>query len=116
MDLTGRTLVRIAFWLAALSILVLSLLPPGTPLPSTGWDKSNHVLGFAILGFLGGLGYRRREPGVAAGLFAFGVLIEALQGLSGYRFAEWGDLLADAIGIAVGVLATLAVHALPARR
>ena len=115
--MTGRTVIRIAFWLAALNVLVLSLLPPGTPLPSTGWDKSNHVLGFAVLGMLGALGYRGQGLRVAAGLFAFGVLIEALQGLSGYRFAEWGDLLSDVIGIAVGILvAGFAARAVPALR
>lgn len=110
--MTGKTLVRVAFWLAASGVLVLSLLPVGTPLPSTGWDKSNHVLGFAVLGLLGSLAYRRQELKVAAGLFAFGVLIEVLQGLSGYRFAEWGDLLADAMGIAAGLLAARTVPVL----
>lgn len=115
--MTGKTVIRIAFWLAALSVLVLSLLPPSTPLPSTGWDKSNHVLGFAVLGLLGGLGYRGQGLRVAAGLFAFGVLIEVLQGLSGYRFAEWGDLFSDVIGIAVGILAAgFAARAIPALR
>lgn len=102
--MTGRTLVRAAFWLAALSVLALSLLPVSTPLPSTGWDKSNHVLGFAILAVLGNLGYRCQELRIAIGLFAFGALIELLQGLSGYRFAEWGDLLADVIGIVLGMV------------
>lgn len=115
--MTGRTLIRAAFWLAALSVLVLSLLPVSTPLPSTGWDKSNHVLGFAILAVLGSLGYRRRELRLAAGLFAFGVLIEALQWLSGYRFAEWADLLADVIGIVLGIcLARFAGRAVPRLR
>jgi LPXTG-motif cell wall-anchored protein len=115
--LTTRTLVRAAFWLATLSVLVLSLLPTSTPLPSTGWDKSNHVLGFAVLAMLGSLAYRRQEFRVAVGLFAFGVLIEVLQAFSGYRFAEWGDLLSDVIGIGVGIIATwLAGRTLPMLR
>ena len=103
--MTSKTLIRAAFWLAMLSVLVLSLLPVDTPLPTTGWDKTNHVLGFAILSLLAGLGYRNREPGAAVGLLAYGALIEVLQAMSGYRFAEWGDLLSDGIGIALGFLA-----------
>lgn len=115
--MTGKTAIRIAFWLAALSVLVLSLLPTSTPLPSTGWDKSNHVLGFAILGLLGSLGYQRQEVRIVAGLIAFGALIEVLQGLSGYRFAEWGDLLSDVIGIALGIfVAWFAGRAIPILR
>lgn len=115
--MTTRTLIRAAFWVATLSVLVLSLLPTSTPLPSTGWDKSNHVLGFAILAALGSLGYRRQELKVSVGLLAFGVLIEVLQAFSGYRFAEWGDLLSDMIGIALGILtAWLAGRTLPKPR
>nr|MBF0685377.1 VanZ family protein [Pseudomonas sp.] len=100
-----------------LSVLVLSLLPVSTPLPTTGWDKTNHVLGFAILALLAGLGYRGQELRVAAGLLAYGVLIEALQALSGYRFAEWGDLLSDGIGIVLGLLtAYVARRTLPVLR
>ena len=115
--MTTRTLIRAAFWVATLSVLVLSLLPTSTPLPSTGWDKSNHVLGFAILAALGSLGYRRQGLKVSVGLLAFGVLIEVLQAFSGYRFAEWGDLLSDMIGIALGILtAWLAGRTLPKPR
>ncbi|MNJ74215.1 VanZ like family protein [compost metagenome] len=48
---------------------------------------------------------RGRRLMITAGLLGYGVLIELLQGLTGYRFAEWADLLADGLGIALGVLA-----------
>ena len=113
----GRIVIRTAFWLTLLSVLVLSLLPVSTPLPSTGWDKTNHVLGFAVLAILGGMGYRGHELRLAAGLLAYGALIEVLQALSGYRFAEWGDLLSDGIGIVIGLLtARLALRTLHSLR
>ncbi|OVZ59719.1 VanZ family protein [Pigmentiphaga sp. NML080357] len=90
------------FWATALGILVLSLLPPATPMPTTGWDKTNHLLGFATLAALARFAY----PGPAwprlPGLLAFGALIEVLQSLTPNRSAEWTDLIADGLGIAIG--------------
>lgn len=83
-------------------VLVLSLLPPSVETPTSGWDKANHCAGFVALAVLGALAYGRRRGAVFAGLLAFGALIEALQWLSGYRLAEWGDWLADAFGAAAG--------------
>lgn len=96
---------RALFVLAALAILVLSLMPPSSRLPSTGWDKSNHALGFAVLAFLALQAFAGRLLAVAAGLLAYGALIEVLQSLTPYRLAEWGDLWADGIGVLLGALA-----------
>jgi len=40
---------------------------------------------------------------VAAGMLAYGALLEVLQGLGGTRFAEWRDLAVDGVGIALGL-------------
>lgn len=93
------------FWACVAGVLVLSLLPVPEQLPSTGWDKSNHLLGFGVLAFLGGLAYPRQTLPVLAGLLTYGALIEVLQAMTPHRYAEWGDLLADALGVAVGHLA-----------
>ena len=87
-----------------LAILVLSLMPPSSGLPTTGWDKSNHMLGFGTLGFLGVRSWPNRTVVVLAALLAYGGLIEVLQSLTPYRSAEWADLLADGVGLAVGLL------------
>lgn len=94
---------RHAFHALLATILVLSLLPPSAPLPTTGWDKSNHLLGFALLGWLGMRAHPGRVGWVLAGLLAYGALVELLQSLTPYRFAEWGDLLADALGAVLGI-------------
>jgi VanZ family protein len=93
---------RWLFALCALAVLVLSLLPPSTPLPSTGWDKSNHLLGFAVLAWLGLRAYPRRVLAVLAGLVLYGGMIEVLQSFTPYRFADWIDLVADALGVGMG--------------
>lgn len=93
------------------AVLVLSLMPTSAPLPTTGWDKTNHLLGFAVLGWLGCRAHAQRTLAVLAGLLAYGALIEGLQSLTPYRLAEWGDLLADGLGALLGAcLATWRVR------
>ncbi len=41
---------------------------------------------------------------VAVGLIGYGAVIEWLQGLTGYRFMEYQDILANGIGVGVGLL------------
>jgi VanZ like family len=100
--LTGVVCWRWAFWVCALAVLVLSLMPIVSHMPSTGWDKSNHMLAFAVLIVLGLSGYPGRMVLLLLGLLAYGGLIEVLQSLTPDRFAEWADLLADALGLIVG--------------
>ena len=92
-------------WLLALTmlaVLVLSLLPQNVPMPSTGWDKSNHLLAFATLGGLGCRSWPGRLRFVLPALLAYGGLIEVLQSFTPDRSAEFEDLLADAIGLLIG--------------
>lgn len=95
------------FWRLALGgllivVLALSLLPLGADAPTTGWDKTNHLLAFAALAAAGCLAYPERIPTTLLALLAYGALIEVLQSLTAYRSAEWGDLLADALGLLFG--------------
>ena len=94
--------LRWAFWSCAVVVLVLALVPPSHYIPSTPWDKANHALAFAVLAILGLRSYRTRIAAVLAGLLAYGGLIELLQALTPYRSAEWGDWLADGVGIVLG--------------
>lgn len=95
---------RWAFWACALAVLVLSLMPPTPRMPTTGWDKSNHLLAFGALALLGRQAWPRRTVAWLAGLLlAYGGLIEVLQSFTPDRFAEWADLLADTLGILCGL-------------
>ena len=95
---------RLAFLVCLTGVLVLSLAPATPPALTTGWDKTNHLLGFAVLGLLGCRSYPDRTAAVLLGLLAYGGLIEVLQSLTPYRLAEWADLLADALGLVMGAL------------
>ena len=95
---------RLAFLACLVAVLVLSLVPSSPEALTTGWDKTNHLLGFAGLAFLGCHSYPRRAGAVLLALLAYGGLIEILQFLTPYRLAEWGDLLADALGLVLGWL------------
>jgi VanZ family protein len=88
--------------MAMLTVLVLSLMPPTLHMPTTGWDKSNHMLGFAALAVLGHAAWPSRTWTVLVGLLAYGGLIEVLQSFTPDRVAEWADLLADGVGLLVG--------------
>ena len=105
-DLRPLTLsqFRLFFTVCALAVLVLALLPPSIPEPTTGWDKTNHLLAFGVLAMLGVRAWPGRVWHVVVGLVAYGGLIEVLQSMTSYRDASWHDLMADSLGIAVGML------------
>lgn len=98
-----RTLVRAAFWLACLAVAVLSLLPVEQLPPGVfdWWDKAQHALGFLVLAVLGLLGYAGFAGRVVLGLLGFGAVIEFAQAATGWRYGDWQDWLADAVGVAV---------------
>jgi VanZ family protein len=82
----------------------LSVVPAG---PSFSWDKLNHVGAFAALAFAGLFTFRAKTRPVfwvSFLLLAFGVAIEIAQLYVPGRYAELEDVLADAIGIGLGLL------------
>ncbi|WP_225934381.1 MULTISPECIES: VanZ family protein [unclassified Cupriavidus] len=100
---------RVLFALCALAVLVLSLLPPDAPEVTTGWDKANHLLAFGTLAVLGVRAWPARLWHLVLALTAYGGAIEILQSLTSYRDPSWADLLADVLGIAVGLALSLRV-------
>ncbi len=114
--------MRLTTWRWALAlcmagILVLSLAPPSVDLPTTGWDKTNHMLGFVVLAGLSHWAWPGRTVLALVGLLAFGGLIEVLQSLTPYRFADFADLIADGVGLVIGELvARLVVSCRPSWR
>jgi VanZ family protein len=98
-----RTLLRLGFWLASSAVAVLSLLPVEQLPPGVfdWWDKAHHALGFLVLAVLGLLGYPGMVGRVVLGLLGFGAAIEFAQSATGWRYGDWQDWLADAVGVAV---------------
>ena len=97
-----RRWFRLAFWLAVVVVLLVTLSPGAylEPLKSiTFWDKAEHALSFAGLGLLGLLAYPLQPARVLVGLLLLGGAIELAQAATGWRSGEWADWLADAIGL-----------------
>ena len=109
---------RLALFLAACAALLTLALLPSAEIPQVGLsDKIEHALGFALLAVLGVWTFPDRPGRVAAGLLMFGVLIEALQVvLPVGRDGEALDVVADGLGIALGVAAELLILRLTRRR
>lgn len=91
------------FFITATTVLVLALVPSSYALPYKGWDKSNHILAFAVLTYLGNKAFTQNAFKLIIGLFAFGSLIEVLQTFTSTRSGEWQDLIADVLGIFAGL-------------
>ena len=92
---------RWAFWLCVLAVLVLALMKPTHYMPTTGWDKSNLALAFAVMAVLGALAYPGRWARLLLALLGYGVLIEVLQYFTGYRDSDWHDVVAHAVGLVI---------------
>ena len=96
--------------IAVITYLALSPAPPKQM--NLGWDKLNHLSAFATLALLGRLAWPRHSFAVLLALLAYGAAIEVLQGLVPGRSGEWPDLLADALGLLLGSLASWALRRL----
>lgn len=100
-----RTFLRIVGAVLLLVLMVL-LLSPGGTIESERliWDKAAHFIAFGLILWSFGVMFRRL-PRVRAALLAIvlGAAVEVVQGYIG-RDASWGDLLADALGVAVALL------------
>lgn len=95
--------------LIALAVAVVCLMP-GRKLPDVRVsDKMEHLLAFAMLAFwFGSILVRRDFFWLAVALIAFGGLIELAQGAMRFgREADIKDLLADSIGVVLGLALAL---------
>jgi hypothetical protein len=62
------------------------------------WDKAQHALAFVVLTGWALMLWPLHALRVVLGMVAYGAGIEAAQWAVGWRFAEWADLAADAVG------------------
>ena len=86
-----------------LGVAVGSLVPS----PDIGVsDKLSHLVTYFFLaGWFSLLATNRISlVWTVIGLIAYGMLIELLQGMTAYRYPEWGDVLANGIGVLAGIL------------
>lgn len=90
-------------WIMVAAVVVLSLVPQLPKAPSLlGWDKAQHFLAYAVLTAWFCQAYSRhwRWP---AFFVALGALLELLQGFTGIRTTDPFDILANTIGVSIGL-------------
>lgn len=87
---------------------VLSLIP-SPDIDIEGSDKFIHFFTYFILstGFTVLVRFNSSLLFVAAGLISYGIVLEYLQGLTGYRFMEGYDMLANSAGVIAGLMVRL---------
>jgi VanZ family protein len=92
-------------WLWVAVVFYLSLMPdPPEPLSFDGVDKLEHAAAYLglMLWFCQVVVERRTRIYLTAAFVTMGVGIEILQGLSGYRYFEYADMLANSMGVLIG--------------
>lgn len=111
MPLIIARFARVAFVFMLLLVTVLSLAPVDQPDFSPN-DKVNHFIAYAAMTFVAAWGWvvsatakvLRVRVIIVIGLLCFGGLIEFVQGFTGYRFASIADIVANSVGIVIGLV------------
>ena len=96
-----RKIVFVIWTLAMMAVTVLALLPiQHLQLPVFDWwDKAQHAFAFVVLTSGALLLWPSASGWVVVGMIAYGAGLELAQWAVGWRFAEWADLAADAVGV-----------------
>jgi membrane associated rhomboid family serine protease len=108
-DRQGLSLIRLWYACGAAMLFAVAFVSL-MPAPAIGVsDKLSHLLTYTLLSGWFCLLARRRTAlaGSIVGVIAYGMMIEVLQGLTGYRYAEWGDVIANGAGCLLGALGYL---------
>lgn len=100
---------KAAGWLLVLAIITLSLTPAPPHLNVEHGDKLGHFAAYGLVTLWLAQLYTGLHPriGLVVGMVALGIALEYAQRATGYRSFEVADMVADAIGVAIGWLAAL---------
>lgn len=99
-------LVKAWYFIGAMMLFGVALVSL-MPAPDIGVsDKLSHLVTYFFLaGWFSLLAVNRVSLGwTSVGLVGYGMLIELLQGMTAYRYPEWGDVLANGAGVLAGIL------------
>jgi VanZ family protein len=104
------TVARIAAWMLATVIVVLSIVParlrPETELP----HALEHFAIFVVTGLAFGIGYERRLGELALWLVGFDGAVEIAQLFASGRHARFSDFIVDAAATTIGVMCAAAAN------
>jgi VanZ family protein len=100
------TFLKLAFWSTWIALTYLFLMPVEFLPPDIfdWWDKLQHALAFGVLTLLGLIAYGRNSKSIkrmTIAMVIYGALIEIVQALSGWRYGELSDWIADLMGVAI---------------
>ena len=102
-----RSKLFLTLWLVSMGVVAWGSLQPGVELPSQLWnaDKVYHLFAYAWLALLPFAVFqdRRAALGAALAMFVLGLALELLQSLIPGRFASGPDMLANALGVGLGI-------------
>ncbi len=106
-----RPRLWLGLWMLAIAgVVVLSLMPPPAMAVPQNFDKLEHMLGYAGLAACAGLLFDgwRAQLRAGTGLVLLGIALEFAQALlTQTRSADPADALANATGVAIGLLLAL---------
>ncbi len=106
---SGSRALRVLFLVSLIGVTVLSLLPQsGREMMFSQQDKVLHASAYIYFYFLGWLCFAHSRQSslrvwLLCGLAAYGVIIEFLQGMTGYRDSDFADVLANITGLCLGL-------------
>jgi len=104
MHFEKRQVVKTLFWLALVVSYLLAILPQDeVPKLTPFGDKSNHFLAFAVLTVLLLMAYRVKYFSAFGWMLSYGIFIEVSQLFTINRSSELLDVMADTIGIVIGI-------------
>lgn len=98
--------IRLGVYALAVAVVLYITLAPIDVLPQpSGWDdKVEHSVTWGVLTLLGIVLSPRRLWQIAAFTLALGAAIEVLQAIMPFgRSGDWRDVVADAVGVALGL-------------
>jgi len=100
---TYWTLLGVVYVIAVI-YMSLAPVPSSAVLPFPQSDKVVHFSVYTFLMLWFGQIYHERPAAflIASGLVLLGILLEILQGLSGYRTFEYADITANTLGVVFG--------------
>jgi hypothetical protein len=90
-------------WLCVIGLVVITLVPSPPQPPVVSWDKAQHGLAYTALMLWFAQAFRARHCWLGF-LLGLGVILEFLQSWTGYRHFDFGDMLANTVGVLSGLL------------
>jgi len=95
-----------AFYICLVAIEFLATTTLHIEAVESVWDKANHFIAFFTLYILLSLAYKKLSLNTKAGLLVlFGIQIEFVQSFIPQRYFSLLDVVADSIGILIGIVA-----------